>query len=487
VIASGVGTILMVIPFFLAAPFFVGLYYGEDTALAALAYLLPALFSLLLGFVMRHPGRRDLREIRPGESLVVVAISWLLIGVVGALPFSIMNTLPTFIDCVFESISGFTTTGSSVIRVIDGLPRSILFWRSLIQWVGGMGIVVLMVAILSILVGGPKAGFMLMKGEVPGHSKEKILPRVKDTAKAVWLVYVVLTVAEVLLLTALGLSLYDAVCHTFTTLSTGGFSTHTASIGHYSGRTLGPLIEVVISVFMMLGSVNFVLHYNLFKGNLKGYIRDPEFRTFMLIWAAAVVMIALDLFLSGREGPLESLRLSSFHVSSIITTTGYATDDFDAWSPLARFLIFVLMLNGGMTNSTAGAIKVARLMIASKALSRTLRGMGHRRAIIPLRIGSTVIPDNIVRGVCVFIFGYIGLILVGSFLMSLTGLDAISSISSVFATLGCVGPGLGSVGPSLNFAHVTPAGKVILSLLMWLGRLEIMTCLVMFIPSSWRS
>jgi len=488
-VASGVGTILLIFPVSLLLPFFTGLLYGEPILKIVLAYILPGLLTLLIGALLTaYGGRADRlgQNLRPVEALVIVAVVWVLIAVIGALPYMVINALPSFVDAFFESMSGFTTTGSSVIIDIDPLPKSILLWRALTQWLGGLGVIVLMVAIFSILLGGPKAGMLLMKGEVPGHSNEKLVPRMKDTAKILWGIYGLLTVAQVVILFALRLSFYDAVCHTFTTLSTGGFGTHTESIAYYSDYPAAPLIETVFVIFMILGSVNFVLHYNFLKAQWRTYTRDLEFKVYMFILLALCCIVAIDLAVNKIYTPAGSLRASIFNVTSIISTTGFATEDFGQWPALSQFIMVLAMLMGGMMGSTSGAIKTARFIIAFRAVRRSLKRIGHPKANTPLRVGKVIFSEDIVKGVGVFIFGYLGLFLVATFVMTLTGLDGVSSLSSVATTMGGVGPGLNVVGPASNFASLNIPGKLILSSLMWIGRLELITALVLFFPSTYK-
>lgn len=483
------GTILLICPVFLLFPFVTGLLFSERITLLFLAYILPGIFMLSFGFLLTVYGGRAGKstfDLRPVEALVVVAVLWVLIPVIGALPFMITNTLPNFVDAFFESMSGFTTTGSSVITEIDPLPRSILLWRALTQWLGGLGVIVLMVAVFSMFLGGHKAGMLLMKGEVPGYSNEKFVPRLKDTAKILWGIYALLTVVLILLLLILGVSIYDAVCHAFTTISTGGFGTHTASIGFYEKYAFAPLIEGVIVLFMMLGSINFVLHYHFLKGNRRNYFKNIEFRVYISILVIMWCIVALDLVMNNVYGPVEAVRASIFNTTSNFSTCGYATKDFGQWPALSRFIMVIAMLMGGMTGSTSGAIKTARFIIAGKAVGRSLKRIGHPKAAIPIRAGEVVFNEGIVRSVGIFIFGYLALFMFASFIMTLVGLDVVSAISSVATTMGGVGPGLNVVGPGSNFAGVNVPGKIILSFLMWFGRLELITGLVLFFPSTYK-
>ena len=480
---------LLLFPAAFLLPFITGLLYKESISFLAMVYLIPAVLSLSLGALFTRWGRWKPKiglDLRPHEALVVVSLSWLLIAIIGSFPFMISGAIPHFVDAFFESMSGFTTTGASVITEIDPLPRSVLLWRAMTQWLGGLGVIVLMVALFSMLFGGPRAGMMLMKGEVPGHSSTKIVHRIKDTAKIFWTIYLAFTLAEITLLTLLGLSLYDSVCHTFTTLSTGGYSTHTASISYYADLPTAPLIELVIVFFMLLGSINFVLHYLLIKKGPKSYLKDVELRVYFLILLAFWCIVAVDLAWNKVYSPIDSVRASIFTVTSIQTTTGYATEDFGSWPALSQFILLVAMFGGGMTGSTGGAMKIARFIIVYKTIRRTLRGIGHPRSKIPVKVGGIILSDRIVRSVGMFMFGYIAIFMIGILLMSLTGLDAISSISAVAATLGNVGPGLNLVGPTHNYASISYAGKIILSMLMWIGRLELITVLILFSPSTYK-
>ena len=485
-LAAGVGTLLFVIPISLILPLVTGFLYGEDPLLILAAYVIPAILAASIGFTLRRWAGSEGKDLRPTEALATVSIFWMLLALFGAFPYMITGSIPDFISAFFESMSGFTTTGSSVISDVDGQARSVLMWRSETQWIGGVGVVVLLVALLSQVLGGHKAGFLLMKSEVPGHSHEKIVPRLKDSAKVVISVYLILTVLETVLLTIFGLSLFDAVNHTFTTLATGGFGTHTESIAYYKDMTWAPLIEIIFIVFMIFGSVNFVLHYNLLKGDFKGYFRDVEFRVYMLIWVFFIGVVTLDLWVNKLYSGGESLRASLFNVTSILSTTGYATEDFNQWPDLSRFIMVIAMIMGGMTGSTSGAIKTARFIILGKALRRNIKRIGHPRAHIPVRVGGIIFSEDIVRGVGLFVFAYLFIFVFSAFLMTLTGLDVVEAISAVATTMGGVGPGLGMVGPSSNFVGVNDVGKVILSLLMWVGRLELITCFVLFYPSTWK-
>jgi trk system potassium uptake protein TrkH len=282
------------------------------------------------------------------------------------------------------------------------------------------------------------------------------------------------------------MSLFDAVCNTFTTLSTGGYGTHTASIAYYAGMKTAPIIEGIIFFFMFAGGVNFVLHYNFVTKGVKSYLKDPEFRVYIAVMGALWLIVALDLSLHDIYSPIESIRMSVFTMTSIQTTTGFVTGDYSTWPAFSRFLILIAMFIGGMTGSTGGGMKIARFMIAYKLVGRSLRRIGHPRSKIPLRLVNVILNERIARSVGLFIFAYLAIFLVGTLLISMTGLDAISSLAAVAATIGNVGPGLGLVGPTSNYASIHYSGKVILTILMWFGRLEIFTCLILLNPALYR-
>jgi trk system potassium uptake protein TrkH len=466
---SGVGVILFIYPVAFFVPIITGIIYGESFASLFKCFIVPATLSMALGFFLTSLGKwnpnKEL-DLRASESLGVVAFTWIVIAGIGALPFVLMGTLPNYVDAYFETMSGFTTTGASVITVIDGLEHSILIWRALTQWLGGLGVIVLMVALFSMLLGGPKAGMLLMKGEVPGHKNDRIVHRIKDTAKILWVIYVLLTLAEILLLNAFGMSLFDAICHTFTTLSTGGYGTHTNSITYFSNFENGAILEGIIVFFMFVGGVNFVLHYNFVIKGVKSYLKDPEFRVYMMVMGALWVIVALDLIINDIYDPLRSFRMSIFTMTSIQTTTGFVTGDYSTWPAFSRFLILLAMFIGGMTGSTGGGMKIARFVIAYKMIARSLKRIGHPRSKIPLRIANVILSERIVRSVGLFIFAYLGIFLVGTLLVSMTGLDGISSLAAVAATLGNVGPGLGMVGPTSNYASLHFTAKIILTVFM---------------------
>ena len=391
--------------------------------------------------------------------------------------------LPNFVNCLFESISGFTTTGASVLGAtveIESVGKGLLFWRSFTHWLGGMGIIVLAVAILPLLGVG---GMQLFHAESPGPTKEKLFPRIRETAATLWGIYVLLSIIEVLLLMGAGMTVFDSLCHTFGTMATGGFSTMNASIGAYHSS----LIDIIIIVFMFLAGANFSLHYLAITGRIQAYWKNSEFRYYFAITIASILLLSGILYVSGTyENILSALKYGSFQTVSIMTTTGYATADFELWPVVLQFLLLLFMFIGGCAGSTGGSIKIVRIVLLFKYAYRELFRLVHPRAFAAVKLGGKVIHKDVLESVGGFFILYMGLFAVGSVVMTAMGLDIITAISSVAATLGNIGPGLGTVGPAENYYHIPTFGKLVLSFLMILGRLEIYTVIVLFAPEFWK-
>ncbi|MCU0582825.1 MAG: TrkH family potassium uptake protein [Syntrophales bacterium] len=413
------------------------------------------------------------------EGFVIVTLAWVLASAFGGLPFLFSGVVPTFCDAFFETMSGFTTTGASVISNLDRASKGILFWRALTQWLGGMGIIILSIAILPILGVG---GMQLFKAEIPSPVKDKITPRITETAKNLWLVYVAITAVEIVLLWLGGMSVFDAVCHAFATMATGGFSTFDASVAQFNSL----YIEIVIIVFMFVAGMNFTLHYRLFKGDAKSFFRDPEFHFYGAIVLVATALITLDLRFHYFSSLGESLRRAAFQVVSIITTTGFATYNFDQWPAPSKFILVLLMFIGGCAGSTGGAIKCLRFMVVIKQTFIELTRLIHPHAVISVKIAKVAVPPEIVSSIRSFFFLYIAIAMAAMLALTLLGVDMVTSISGVAATLGNVGPGLGLVNASSTYSELPQAAKWILSVCMLLGRLEIYTVLVLLVPDFWK-
>jgi len=455
-----------------------GLYYGDAGCMSlTLAMLTTVLSGVGLFFVFR---RKNKQGISHREGMAIVALGWFAAGVFGGLPFLFSGTFPGLVDCVFESLSGFTTTGSSVLSDIEALPRSILFWRSLTHWLGGMGIIVLSLAILPFLGVG---GMQLYKAEVPGPVPDKLKPRIKDTAMVLWKVYVLFSALETVLLMFGGMDLFDALCHTFGTMATGGFSTKNTSVAYFDSA----YIDYVITVFMFIAGVNFSLHYLLLKGNPKALLKDPEFRTFATLFGVFVLVLTIFVYVEGNyDNPSDAFRYTSFQVASILTTTGYATADYELWPGICQGILLFCMFVGGCAGSTGGGMKVMRIMLIMKQSYQEIFRLIHPRAVSHVKMGRRPVPDDVISGVWGFFVLWLGLFVLCAFVVASTGTDVVSSFAAALACIGNIGPGIGTVGPTENYAHFSDLAKWTLTLCMVLGRLEIYTVVILFVPEFWR-
>ncbi len=418
-------------------------------------------------------------ELKKKDGYLVVTLGWLTMSLFGSLPFIISGTIPDFTDAFFETISGFTTTGASILTDIEAAPKGILFWRSLTQWIGGMGIIVLAVAILPILGIG---GMQLFVAEAPGITPDKMKPRIKETAKRLWIIYLGLTLLEMVLLMFGGMSFYDALNHSLTTMATGGFSTRNASVAYYDSA----YIHYVITIFMFLAGTNFTITYWALKGKLKKSFQNEEFRNYFYLVIGISIVISFFVFSSDWKGFERSFRDSLFQVVSVITTTGYVTADYTAWTPFITAIFFLLMFIGGSAGSTAGGIKVVRHTLLFKNSFLEMKRQLHPSAVIPVRLNNQAVSRDITYNVLAFIMIYLFVFCIGFFLMSFTGIELDSALGAVATCLGNIGPGLGEVGPVSNFAEITPFGKWVLSILMLLGRLELFTVLMLFNLHYWK-
>lgn len=461
----------------LCIPFAV--YYEDGTLVH---WLTSSGLSLVLGAVLwfftYRTGRH--RDIRKRDGYIIVTLSWVVMALSGSLPYVFTGAIPDFTNAFFESISGFTTTGASILDNIESLPKSVLFWRSLTQWIGGLGFIVLVISILPSLGIG---GMQLFMAEVPGVTADKLQPRIQDTAKRLWLLYIGLTLAQTLLLRYGGMGFFDALNHSFTTMSTGGFSTRQASMAYYQS----PFIEYVTTGFMFLGGTSFVLLYGLFKGRISELWRNEEFRTYVgiVVFGAFVTTMVLT-FRSGL--PLaDAFRTSVFQVVSILTTTGYATADFTTWGGGIILLFFILMFIGGCAGSTAGGVKIIRHLIIAKNTIIEFKRQLHPSAIIPVRFNNKAIDVTITRNIMAFVIIYMTIFGIASVSLSLMGMDVFTALGSVATALGNIGPGLNETGPATTFSQVSDASKWILGGLMVIGRLELFTVLILFTGYFWRS
>lgn len=438
-----------------------------------------AVTALGLGGISLLIARRPPDEISKREGFLIVAFGWMNAAAVGSLPFLFGGILPQFADAFFESASGFTTTGATVLHAIEGLPRGTLLWRAMSQWLGGMGIIVLSLAILPLLGVG---GMQLFKAEVPGPIPERLKPRIAETAKTLWKVYVLFTVLEVLVLVACGLTPYDALHHAFTTLATGGFSSRDASIESFGS----PWVDGTVLLFMLIAGVNFSLHYRALRGAPQAYLKSSEFRFFMTLFLVSSGLITLQLATSMYSSFWEALRHAAFQAGSIQTTTGFTSANYEQWPAMSHMVLFALMFIGGCAGSTGGGMKSMRILFLLKSGSRELLRLMHPRAVLPIKMDGEMIPQEVSHAIWGFFILYLGLFVSASLIMASLGLDFVSAVASVAACLGNIGPGLGSVGPADNYAHIPAIGKWLLSFCMIIGRLEIYTLIVILTPAFWR-
>jgi len=490
----------------LLAPLAVALIYKESI----FPFLIPLIVTVGIGFGVEQLTKTD-REISVREGFLIVSLVWLLLSFFGGLPYVLAGALSP-IDAYFEAMSGFTTTGASVLRDIEAQTRSLLFWRGFTQWLGGMGIIVLAVAILPKLAVG---GTQLMDLEAPGPSLERLTPRIRDTARRLWVIYFALTILEVILLIATGMEPYDAVTHTFATLSTGGFSPKAQSIAAF-----GAAAQWVITIFMLLGGTNFNLLDRVIEplrsavrtvkakgsasryehmraafknpqGGLKYLWRDEEFRFYLFIIAVSTFVLVLAISKTYNTAG-ESLRASIFQVVSILTTTGFASTDFNTWNSTAKMILLTLMFFGGCAGSTGGSIKVIRFLLISKFILREIRRVIHPQAVMPIRLSGRAVDEEIIKSIAVFAILYVTIFAWGSVLILLDAarvgmnLEILEGVSAVASTLSNVGPGFGLVGPMSSYADFPATSKILLIFFMWVGRLEIFPVIVLLAKSYWR-
>jgi trk system potassium uptake protein TrkH len=432
--------------------------------------------GLLMFVAARGPEGKHLSH---RDGVAIVTFGWVAAGAVGSIPFLLSGSIPHFTDAYFESLSGFTTTGATILSQIEDLPPAILLWRSITQWLGGMGIIVLSIAILPFLGIG---GMQLYKAEVPSPIVDRLKPRISDTAKTLWKVYILITALQIALLLAGGMPLFEAVCHSFSTMPTGGFSPKNASIAHYNS----PYFDAVFIFFMLLASINFSLHYRLLRGEGKIFGTDPECRLFLSLVGIFIILVTFDLYGSVYDSLSESFRYASFQVSSIITTTGFVTADYDKWPSLSRSLLILCMFLGGMAGSTAGGMKTMRIMLLAKHAYQEIFRIIHPHAVTTVKLGGKAVPGEILNSIWGFFILYLGIFVISALIMAALGLDPVSAFSSVATCIFNVGPGLGSVGPLQNFLQVPFVGKWVLIFCMLLGRLEIYTVIVLLMPEYWR-
>ena len=472
------GQFLMLFSITLLPPVVIDLLYQED---AARAFFYSYLLLLSIGFLLYLPVRKQHNDLRLRDGFVVVVLFWLVLGIAGSIPFYLYQNLEiSIVDALFESISGLTTTGATVLVGLDVLPHSILFYRQELQWLGGMGIIVLAVAVMPMLGIG---GMQLYKAEAPGPVKDnKLTPRIAETAKALWYIYLGLTVACALAYWVAGMNLFDAVAHSFSTVAIGGFSTHDASIGYFDNQA----IEIVAMVFMFLGAINFALHFSVVRSkSLMPFLRDSEFRFYaslLIIISSLSVYVLYDQ--SVYHDFSSALREALFQTISIATTSGFVTSDYASWPVFIPVLLLFSSFIGGCAGSTGGGIKVIRVLLLIKQGQREIMRLIHPNAQVTVKIGKQPVKNSIIDAVWGFFAAYVALFALMMLILMFTGLDQVTAFSAVAATINNLGPGLGEV--SANYASLSDFNKLLLCFSMLLGRLEIFTLLVLLMPAFWR-
>ncbi|GAB1307642.1 TrkH family potassium uptake protein [Urechidicola sp. KH5] len=484
----GLTSILNGVFMLLAAPF--SLYHKEDASWGIVA---AGLITIVLGFILWFSNRNAQKNLQKKEGYLIVTFGWLTLSLTGTLPYLLSGAIPNFVDAFFETMSGYSTTGSSILTDIESMPHGILFWRSATHWIGGMGIIVLTIAILPLLGIG---GMQLFMAEAPGPSADKMHPRITETAKRLWFIYFSLTIAEFLLLKITGMTWFDAINHAMATMSTGGFSTKNASVAHYNGS---PLIQYIIIFFMFVAGTNFMLTYFSFKGKVRKILENEEFKWYFFgtIWLT-VCLVILILFFQDPNlqttiehpkpyGEFESaIRHALFQIIAVFTTTGFVSADFTMWNYFATAFIFSLFFIGGSAGSTSGGVKVVRQIVMIKSSFLELKKLLHPNAIIPVRYGGKAIKQNIVFNILSFFVLYMLIFILSTVMLTFLGLDFISALGAAASSLGNVGPALGTLSPVDNFSALSDAAKIFCSFLMLIGRLELFTVLVLLTPYFWK-
>ena len=477
VVLNVVGTLIIITGFLMAIAIPFSFYYDDGMQEV---FITSTIITLIIGLATKYLTRKkESDEVKKREGYLIVAIGWITMIICSAIPYLLSGKFDGITNVFFETVSGLTTTGSSILNNIEQMPESILFWRSMTQWIGGMGIIVLTIAILPLLGVG---GMELFTSEAPGPTKDKIHPRIKETAKRLWLIYVILTLTQALCLWLADMPLFDAINHSLTTISTGGFSTKQASIGAFAS----PLIQYIIIVFMFLGGTNFTLLYFGARFKFKKFLDNDEFK-----WYVSAILLLLLVIVpivnQATNGNLENnFRLALFQIISIITGTGYSTNDFTTWGAFATFIFFLLMFSGASAGSTTGGIKMVRIILLMKNTFLEFKRRLHPNAIIPVYLNKIAVSPKIIYNLLAFIFFYLFTFVVGAIILTFIGLNFQDAVSASITAVSNVGPGIGSIGPSASFAHLPVAAKWVLSCLMILGRLELFTIAILFTPYFWR-
>lgn len=471
------GLALLVVGFSMLPSLVVSGIYEEIPSF--LAFLVTIFFAAATGTLMLRFGKTSTQKLKVRDGFFIVSLCWIISALLGAVPFILSGSIPNFCDAFFESCSGFSTTGASILTDIESLPKGILFWRSFTHWIGGMGILIFAIALMPSL---GISGQNIAVSEAPGPTLDKITPKMSDTAKTLYITYVIFTIAEILLLMAGGMNLYDAMIHSFGTVGTGGFSNYNDSVAHFNST----YIEMIITAFMILSGANFNLYFLSVKRGILYILQDSEFRFYMFIIGIVTFLIMLNLFFSKTcHGMFQAFRYSIFQTVSILTTTGFGTNNYDLWPTFSRMLILLLMFIGGCSSSTGGGIKVIRILILLKLIRRGIATRLHPNAVVTVKINNSTVSRDTVTAISNHVFLYMAVVFVSTLLIAFNDFDLVTSFTSVFTCIGNIGPGFELVGPACNFSIFAGPSKLLLSVLMLAGRLELFTLFILLTPRFW--
>lgn len=470
-----IGSLLMVEAAFMTPSLIYSYANGEK---AFPIFLLTIGICLVFGIALGKFSSSSSR-LYPKDGLFIVSIGWILVSMLGALPLYLTHSVPTYIDAFFETVSGFTTTGSSIIVNIEAIEKSLVLWRSVTHWIGGMGILVFALVLLPRV---RNEGFKLFKAETPGPVAGKVEPKLKDTAKFLYSAYLIITLVCFVLLDLSGMTTFDAVVHTLGVVGTGGFSSHADSLASYNSR---PIILYIMSLFMVLCGTNFSMYYLLYKKKITDIIRDEEFKTFYGIVAISIVLITINLITARSESLSMALQSATFQVTSIVSTSGFASVDYDLWPAFSKFILLILMFTGSSAGSTAGGIKMIRIVVLWKIIHREILRVMHPNAVVPIKVNGKKVQESVVMGIVAYIGMYFIVLVLSIGLVSLSDVDFITSLSSVVTCMSNVGPGFNLVGPTMTFFEYSGPLKLLFSFLMLLGRLEFFTMIALITPNSW--
>jgi len=473
IVLSILGKILWAEAALLVLPLIVSIMYGNS---CTPAFLITIAVAVIIALPLIFLCKTDNKRIYSKEGFVIVSLAWIIMSVIGCLPFVISGEIPSFFDALFETVSGFTTTGASILTDIEGMSEGLLFWRSFTHWIGGMGVLVFVLALSQEL---PDRSIHIMRAEMPGPIVDKLVPKAKETAKILYLIYIVLTLAEIVILVLCKMPLFEAVVHTFGTAGTGGFGVKADSIGSYS-----PVIQWVIAVFMFIFGINFNLYYLILLKRIKSVFRSSELWVYVGVAVVSCALITFNIY-DSCEGLSEALRLSAFQVSSVMTTTGYATADFNLWPGFSKTLLLILMFMGACAGSTAGGLKVSRVIILVKGMRRELHRLLHPRSVRTLKLEGKRLDEQTLSSTNSYLTVYVASVVVIFLLLSIDNFDIETNFSATVACFNNIGPGLGVVGPAGNFSEYSVFSKLILTAAMLLGRLEIFPLLLCFSPATW--